>query len=71
MLILLFTVMMISVFGRLLIWGIRAAWGIGKMIFSLILLPIVLIGLACTGMIYIALVVLVVCGVVTFVGSIK
>jgi hypothetical protein len=69
MLILLFTVMMISVFGRLLIWGIRAAWGIGKMIFSLIILPIVLIGLACTGMIYIALVVLIVCGIVTFVGS--
>jgi hypothetical protein len=61
--------MMISVFGRLLIWGIRAAWGIGKMIFSLIILPIVLIGLACTGMIYIALVVLIVCGIVTFVGS--
>jgi hypothetical protein len=71
MLILLFTVMMISVFGRLLIWGIRAAWGIGKMIFSLIILPIVLIGLACTGMIYIALVVLIVCGIVTFVGSIN
>jgi hypothetical protein len=69
MLILLFTVMMISVFGRLLIWGIRAAWGIGKMIFSLIFLPIVLIGLACTGMVYIALVVLIVCGIVTFVGS--
>lgn len=69
MMILLFSVMMISVFGRLLIWGIRAAWGIGKMIFSLIFLPIVLIGLACTGMIYIALVVLIVCGIVTFVGS--
>jgi hypothetical protein len=69
MLILLFTVMMIFVFGRLLIWGIRAAWGIGKMIFSLIFLPIVLIGLACTGMVYIALVVLIVCGIVTFVGS--
>jgi hypothetical protein len=67
--ILLFSVMMISVFGRLLIWGIRAAWGIGKMIFSLIFLPIVLIGLACTGMVYIALVVLIVCGIVTFVGS--
>lgn len=71
MMILLFSVMMISVFGRLLIWGIRAAWGIGKMIFSLIFLPIVLIGLACTGMIYIALVVLIICGIVTLIGSIK
>jgi hypothetical protein len=69
--ILLFSVMMISVFGRLIIWGIRAAWGIGKMIFSLIFLPIVLIGLACTGMIYIALVVLIICGIVTLIGSIK
>jgi hypothetical protein len=32
---------------------------------------IVLIGLACTGMIYIALVVLVVCGVATLIGSIN
>jgi hypothetical protein len=63
--------MMISVFGRLLIWGIKAAWSIWKMIFSLIFLPLVLIGLACAGMVYIALVVLVVCGIVTLVGSIK
>jgi hypothetical protein len=37
----------------------------------LIFLPIVLIGLACTGMIYIALVVLIICGIVTLIGSIK
>jgi hypothetical protein len=71
MLTLFFVVMMISVFGRLLIWGIKAAWSIGKMIFSLIFLPLVLIGLACAGMVYIALAVLVVCGIVTLVGSIK
>jgi hypothetical protein len=69
MLTLFFVVMMISVFGRLLMWGIKAAWGLGKMIFSLVFLPIILIGMACAGMVYIALAVLVVGGIITFVGS--
>jgi hypothetical protein len=70
MITLFFAVMMISVFGRLLIWGIKAAWGLEKMLFSLIILPLFLIGLVCAGLIYAAVAILIVCGVVVLLGSV-
>jgi hypothetical protein len=61
---------MISVFGRLLVWSIKAAWGIGKVLFSLVFLPLMLIGMVCSGLLYLAIVILAICGVVVFIGSV-
>lgn len=44
MLSLLFAICMIWVFGKLFIFGIKAAWGISKFIVTVVLLPLVLIG---------------------------
>ena len=67
MITLIFIILMIMVFGKLLIWSIKAAWGITKRLFTVVFLPIVLIALALSGAIYIAIVLLIIGGIVTLV----
>jgi len=64
MLTFLFWIFMIIVFGKLLVFSIRATWGISKMFFSLILLPLFLIGLVLKGLILVAAPILVIIGIV-------
>ena len=67
MLSLLFAICMIWVFGKLFIFGIKAAWGISKFIVTVVLLPLVLIGLVVGGFIYLAFPILVVVGIVSLI----
>ena len=67
MLSLLFAICMIWVFGKLFIFGIKAAWGISKFIVTVVLLPLVLIGLVVGGFIYLAFPILRVVGIVSLV----
>lgn len=67
MLSLLFAICMIWVFGKLFIFGIKAAWGISKFIVTVVLLPLALIGLVVGGFIYLAFPILVVVGIVSLV----
>ena len=69
MITLVFIILMIMVFGKLLIWSIKAAWGITKILFTVVFLPIILIALALSGAIYIAIVLLIIGGIVTLVRS--
>ena len=41
-----FFILMLMIFGKLLIFGIKAAWGISKFLLTVVLLPVILIGLA-------------------------
>ena len=61
---LLFAILMIVVFGKLLIFAIKAAWSITKILFTVVLLPFVLIGLAIAGLLYIAFPILIIIGIV-------
>ena len=45
MLTLLFVICMIAVFGKLAVLALRGAWGLTKIIFSLVFLPLILIGM--------------------------
>ncbi len=63
MLSLLFTICMIWVFGKLLFFGIKAAWGISKFVVTIVLLPLILIGLVVGGLVYIAFPILFVIGI--------
>lgn len=65
MLTLLFTIGMLWVFGKLFFTGIRAAWGISKILLTVVLLPIILIVMVIGGLIYIALPILLVAGAVS------
>ncbi len=62
MLTIIFLLLMIVVFGKLIWFAIRAAWGITKVLFSIVFLPIVLIVLALSGLMVVALPVLIIVG---------
>ena len=45
MLTLLFVVLLLTIFGKLLIFAIKAAWGITKILLNIVLLPLIIIGM--------------------------
>ena len=67
MLTFLFIVLMLGVFGKLLVFGIRAAWGISKIVLTVVFLPIILIALVAGGLLYIAFPILIVLGLISLV----
>ncbi|MBR1599081.1 MAG: hypothetical protein IJ661_09250 [Lachnospiraceae bacterium] len=69
MLTLLFVILMFVVFGKILMFALKAAWGISKIIVSVVLLPIILIAMALTGLLSVALVLLIGIGLVSFIGG--
>ena len=69
MLTLIFMICMFAVFGKVAVLALRGAWGLTKILFSLIFLPFILIGLVLNGLIFIALPVLIVVGVVSLLAG--
>jgi len=59
---------MLFLFGKLLVFGIRAAWGILKIVLTVVFLPIILIALVAGGLFYIAFPILIVLGLVSLVA---
>lgn len=66
---LLFVILLVCVFGKLLSLSFKAAWGITKILFNLVLLPLVLIALVFIGLIYVAFPILIVVGIAALVGG--
>ena len=62
MLTIIFLLLMIVVFVMLLWFALRAAWGITKVLFSIVCLPSVLIVLALSGLMGVALPILIIVG---------
>lgn len=69
MLELLFAIGMLWVFGKLFFFGIRAAWGVTKLLFTVILLPLTLIGMVVGGLISLAFPILVVLGIISLIST--
>lgn len=69
MLTVLFIILMFGVFGKMIGFAFHAAWGITRIVFSIVLLPIFLIGLVVSGLVSIALPILAVVGLLTLLGS--
>ncbi|MDO4622515.1 MAG: hypothetical protein Q4B22_06145 [Eubacteriales bacterium] len=67
MLTLLFAICLLSLSGRFLVWGIRASWGILKVITWVLFFPLILIGMACSGLLYIAFIILIIGTVVSLI----
>lgn len=61
----LFIIFMLLIFGKLGIFALKAAWGITKLIFFLMFLPGILIVMALAGLIYLALPLLIIVGIVS------
>lgn len=64
-----FFVALIGVAWKLFIFGIKAAWGITKVICTILLFPIFLIGLVCIGLIYVAIPILAIVGLAVVIGG--
>lgn len=71
MLTLLFAICMIAVFGKLAVLALKGAWGLTKIILSLVFLPLILIGLVIKGLIVLAFPVLLVCGVIFLITELQ
>ena len=66
---LIFIILMLAVFGKMFGLAIKMTWGIVKVVFSLVFLPIFLIALVVAGLLYVALPILVVIGIIAFISS--
>lgn len=67
MLTFLFFVLLFGIFGKLIWLAVKAAWGISKIVFSIVFLPVVVLVLFFSGLVYAALVLLVVIGIVSLI----
>lgn len=65
MLTLLFIILMLIILGKLIGFAMKAAWGIAKIVCTIVLLPLLLIGLVFAGLIGIAFPILLVVGIVS------
>lgn len=65
-----FVILMVGIFGKLIGLAFKMTWGITKVLFTLVFLPVILIGLVIAGLISIALPLLVVIGIITLIGAV-
>lgn len=62
---LLFLICMLGIFGKLLVFGLRAAWGVSKLLLTVVFFPVILSGMVFAGLIYLAFPILIIVGIVT------
>lgn len=62
---LLFLICMLGIFGKLLVFGLRAAWGVSKLLLTVVFFLVILIGMVFAGLIYLAFPILIIVGIVT------
>ena len=67
MLTFLFFVLLFGIFGKLIWLAVKAAWGISKIVFSIVFLPVVVLVLFFSGLVYVALGLLVVFGIASLI----
>ena len=65
---LIFTIFMFLIFGNILMFAIKMAWGVTKVLFSLVFLPVFLIVLVLAGLIKLALPILAIVGLVSIIS---
>ena len=69
MLTLLFTICMIWFIGKFFIFGLKASWGILKLLCTVVFFPVILIGMVVGGLVYIAFSLLLIGGIIGFIVS--
>ena len=69
MLSVLFTVGVIWFICKFFIFGIKASWGILKLLCTVVFFPVILIGMVLGGLLYIAFPVLIIGGIIAFIAS--
>ena len=67
----LFWILFIMIFGKLILFAFKAAWGITKVLFTIVIFPLVLVGMVVSGLLSLALPLLLVGGVAALVCAKK
>lgn len=65
MLTLLFIVLILAVFGKLLAFAIKATWGITKIVVTVVLFPLILIAMVFAGLFTLVLPILIIVGLIS------
>lgn len=66
---LIFAICMIGFIWKLFIFGVKAFWGIFKLLCSVVFFPVILIGMVVGGLMYIAFPLLIIGGIIVLVTS--
>ena len=66
---LLFAICMIWFIGKFFIFGVKASWGILKLLCTVVFFPVILIGMVVGGLIYIAFPLLIIGGIIALISS--
>ena len=69
MLTLLFTICLIGFMGKCFVFGLKASWGILKLLCYVIFFPVILIGMVVGGLIYLALPILIIGGIIALIAG--
>ena len=69
MLSILFTICMLWFIGKFFVFGLKASWGIMKLLCTVIFFPVILIGMVVGGLLYIAFPLLIIAGIIGLVTS--
>ena len=69
MLSVLFAICMIWFIGKFFMFGIKVSWGIMKLLCTVVVFPVILIGMVIGGLMYIALPLLIIGGIIALVSS--
>ena len=69
MLTLLFMILMITVFAKLIGLAFRLTWGITKVVLTVVFFPLIMIGMFCVGLVKLAIPILLIVGLVSFIVS--
>ena len=69
MLTLIFSICMFAVFGKLALFALKGAWGLTRIFFTLLFLPLILIGMVFKGLIVIALPALIILGIISLLSN--
>ena len=65
MLTILFSILLIVVFGNIVAFAVKMAWGVSKIAINIVLLPVILIGMVLAGLFWLAIPLLVVIGLIS------
>ena len=65
----LFFILFFLIFGKLILFAFKATWGIFKVLMYVVFLPLILVGMVCGGLLYLAFPVLLVVGLVSLVAG--
>ena len=69
MLTIIFSILLVWAVGKLFLWGIRAAWKFAKILYTMIFLPLLILGLVYFDFVYIVIPIIMIAGIVALIGS--